>query len=372
MRGAVVAGVGSNGRSENTVFLDSQGHGVVPGNKVMPVLPGQAVEDSSEQSVELSPIQVPEKEAGAYERISDNTVVMMQPKSLDILDDESTSEKQIPASRAFHVSLTVRFGGALLAFSAGIVNSVAFFVLSTFVSHTTGNMSKVAIGLTGSDRVDAADCSLLVMSFVIGSMTCGLLIGPHIGHDGLALYDVGLLIVSTLLVAAALTSEHAVARYFATAACGLQNGMTTNWGGAVCRTTHLTGLFTDVGMLLGRLLAVLFRKRCGTRFGGVDKVQAADDASKLSVLVTIAMSFFVGIIVGTKLFNAMEEFAFLVPATITGLVGLSYLSYRVLVWIQRVFSVETDCSPNDVSIMITPCQGEVLPARDASKQSQSD
>ena len=31
------------------------------------------------------------------------------------------------------------------------------------------------------------------------------------------------------------------------------NGMATHWGGAVIRTTHVTGLLTDVGLLLGRL-----------------------------------------------------------------------------------------------------------------------
>jgi uncharacterized membrane protein YoaK (UPF0700 family) len=37
-------------------------------------------------------------------------------------------------------------------------------------------------------------------------------------------------------------------------ACGMQNAMTTRYSGAVVRTTHLTGMFTDMGLLIGHML----------------------------------------------------------------------------------------------------------------------
>jgi Protein of unknown function (DUF1275) len=42
--------------------------------------------------------------------------------------------------------------------------------------------------------------------------------------------------------------------YMLAMACGMQNGMTTRYSGAVVRTTHLTGMFTDMGLLIGHLL----------------------------------------------------------------------------------------------------------------------
>ena len=39
--------------------------------------------------------------------------------------------------------------------------------------------------------------------------------------------------------------------YLASVGCGLQNATTSTYSGAVVRTTHVTGLFTDLGILLG-------------------------------------------------------------------------------------------------------------------------
>ena len=38
---------------------------------------------------------------------------------------------------------------------------------------------------------------------------------------------------------------------FAAFACGLQNALTTSYSGAVVRTTHLSGIITDIGNVLG-------------------------------------------------------------------------------------------------------------------------
>ncbi|WP_156312572.1 DUF1275 family protein [Marinagarivorans algicola] len=40
----------------------------------------------------------------------------------------------------------------------------------------------------------------------------------------------------------------------ASSACGLQNALITIYSGAVIRTTHTTGIFTDLGIMLGSKL----------------------------------------------------------------------------------------------------------------------
>merc|ERR1711985_152668 len=105
--------------------------------------------------------------------------------------------------------------------------------------------------------------------------------------------------------------------------------MATHWGGAVIRTTHVTGLFTDSGLLVGRLSSLLCRKRCGKYFDEFDRAVVTDDVSKLSVLGSIAISFFIGVFVGSHLFNAMKHWAFLVPASVTGTIGVFYAFFRV-------------------------------------------
>lgn len=252
--------------------------------------------------------------------------------------NKSESTSVVVAARVFHVSWTVRLGGALLACCAGIVNSVAFFTLGTFVSHTTGTLSRVGIGVKDPHRADAGDSLLLLLSFLIGSTVCGCIIAKNTIHFGLALYDFGLISVAFSLVAATFVDNPKLASCFASFACGLQNGLATNWGGAIIRTTHVTGLFTDVGLLLGRVSSIMLRKRFGQRFDSIDRVEVADDLSKLSVLITIAMAFFTGILIGSYLQSIMGKHALLVPAGITGSVGIIYSLYRVVILHQNLFS----------------------------------
>jgi uncharacterized membrane protein YoaK (UPF0700 family) len=80
--------------------------------------------------------------------------------------------------------------------------------------------------------------------------------GCVIGHQSLKLgrrYGAALLIEATALLLAMLMLDRGsdVGHYLASAACGLQNAMTSTYSGAVVRTTHVTGLFTDLGIMLG-------------------------------------------------------------------------------------------------------------------------
>eukprot|EP00928_Gymnodinium_smaydae_P020064 TRINITY_DN17749_c0_g1_i1.p1 TRINITY_DN17749_c0_g1~~TRINITY_DN17749_c0_g1_i1.p1 ORF type:complete len:410 (+),score=96.35 TRINITY_DN17749_c0_g1_i1:49-1278(+) len=265
----------------------------------------------------------------------------------------STESSGEAAVRVFRVSYAVRFGGAMLAFCAGIVNAVAMHALNTFVSHATGTLTKVGLGLE-DDRWSPADSVLLLLAFLLGSTYCGLLVGKSTIHFGLALYDFCLLSIAALLVATyglADAAPKAAAR-LAAAACGLQNGMATNWGGAVIRTTHVTGLFTDLGLLVGRLSSMLMRKRCGKNFDLIDHAEVADDLSKLSVLFTIACFFLIGVYIGALLHGLMGVAAFLVPAAFTGSAGVVYLVYRVFILHQSLLS---DLEMEVVDVEVNNC-----------------
>ncbi|CAK0870393.1 unnamed protein product [Prorocentrum cordatum] len=139
------------------------------------------------------------------------------------------------------------------------------------------------------------------------------------------------------------------AKFFAAAACGLQNGMASFWGGAVVRTTHVTGLFTDVGLLIGRLTSLMARKRFGKRFDSIDRVEVADSVNKLCFLCVLAASFLMGIIIGSKVHGVMHEYAFLVPAVVVGILGMAYLVHRVFILKQRLFS-DTEMELVDISV----------------------
>jgi uncharacterized membrane protein YoaK (UPF0700 family) len=241
--------------------------------------------------------------------------------------------------RTFHVTTKVKVGGVLLAFCAGMVNIIAFKILSTFVSHHTGNLSMIGLNTEASEVNHAMNSGLLLLSFLSGSLVCGFLIGNDTSHRGLALYDFCLLGVATLLVATTVLADQTVARYLAAGACGLQNGMATSWSGAIVRTTHVTGLLTDVGLLLGRIIfSTMMRKLCGKHLNDLDKVELADDISKLSILSSLCIAFLLGAFFGGYLEQAMGAKAFLFPAAIAGIMGVSYSVYRVSNHHQWLFS----------------------------------
>lgn len=266
---------------------------------------------------------------------------------------DSSLDKPAP-KRSFNMSWTVRVGGAILALAAGMVNSVSFYALNSFSSHMTGFITKVGLGLEDDDQADAGHNVLAIASFVLGSVFTGFWLAKQHLHFDVALYDMCLLTESILLISATLAHKHKLGIYLSAAACGLQNGMTTHWGTAALRTTHVTGLFTDVGLLSGKVLSLLCWKRCGSNFDSADQSSFEDDVSKLSVLLTLACCFTAGVYIGGHLYNAADELAFVVPAVITGFMGLLFMYYRVVVLRNKLF-----LGNNEVTELRTVTVGEV-------------
>jgi len=280
----------------------------------------------------------------------DDTVEVLSVTTFGRSDLSNVSLQSIEeVARKFHVTWKVKAGGVLLAFCAGLVNSIAFFYISTFVSHQTGHLSNVGLHLQGRRWSPATSSLGMVLSFVSGSMVCGFLIANNTIHFGLALYDFCLLGVAALLVATAFLEDQNIAQYLAVGACGLQNGMATMWSGAIVRTTHVTGLVTDVGLLLGRIILTLIRKRCGTNLDLHEKVELADDASKLCILSSLCLTFLIGAFTGGFLEDWLKAKAFLVPAAILGIMGSWYSVYRVVILHNPFFSdAEMECVDLDL------------------------
>lgn len=144
----------------------------------------------------------------------------------------------------------------LLAFVAGGVNAVGLIGFAhQAVSHLTGTTTLAAQALASGDLVHAGHLAAIAAAFVGGAVAGGALIPV----DALRLgrrQSAGLAGVALLLVAASvgLAQGLEAGLYLAAAACGLQNAMTTAYSGAVVRTSHVSGMFTDLGIALGHVL----------------------------------------------------------------------------------------------------------------------
>lgn len=220
--------------------------------------------------------------------------------------------------------------GVTLAFVAGAFNAGGFLAIGQYTSHMTGVVSSVAdqIVLAQWDLVIAGVLSLL--AFVAGAASTAILVNyARRNHHGAAgPYAVPLLIEAALLLVFGLVGSrlqsHELISISLTAvllcyAMGLQNALVTKISNAEIRTTHVTGLVTDIGIELGKSLywnqsaarsaaqaAQAARGVAGTATSpaplpGPARIQA--NRRKLRVHLSLVGAFFVGGVTGATGFK---------------------------------------------------------------------
>jgi uncharacterized membrane protein YoaK (UPF0700 family) len=150
----------------------------------------------------------------------------------------------------------VEAGGFWLASVAGAVNAIGLLGFKhQAVSHLTGTSTLLGLSLANFDVSETAHLSLVLVSFVLGAALSGVIVQNATLRLGRS-YSVALILEATLLLLAmiALQLGSVAGHFLASAACGLQNGMVSTYSGATVRTTHVSGLFTDLGTMLGARL----------------------------------------------------------------------------------------------------------------------
>lgn len=206
-------------------------------------------------------------------------------------------------------------GTAALACVAGIVNVVGFLGFQhQAITHLTGNTSLLGAALVGGDTRGVVQLGAMIAAFVFGSMLSGLIVQDSTLRLGRR-YGVALSIESLMLLAAIplFRQQHLAGPVLAAAACGLQNAMATTYSGALVRTSHLSGMFTDVGIMLGHALRGMPVSR-----------------RRLALCVVVITFFFLGGLSGAWLFGHYGYAALYLPAILTGGAGLGYFLYRQL------------------------------------------
>lgn len=207
----------------------------------------------------------------------------------------------------------VWIGAGALASVAGMVNVVGFLGFEhQAVTHLTGTTSLLGAAITHGDERAVWHLLGLVVAFMIGAALSGVIVQDSALRLGRR-YGVTLALESLLLFAAIplFKQQQIFGALLAAMACGLQNAMATTYSGAVVRTTHLSGMFTDLGIGLGHALRGMpLPKR------------------RLMLSALIIAGFLAGGVAGAWLFRRLGYDALLVPATLTGLVGFGYAGYR--------------------------------------------
>ena len=147
-------------------------------------------------------------------------------------------------------------GGGVLAFIAGIVNAAGYMGFRhQSITNLTGSTSLLGVAFGTGDGGEAWHWGLSIGAFLIGAILSGVIVQQSTLKLGRR-YGVALILESLLLFAAVplLDAGSPVGLYLAAMGAGLQNGMASTYSGMVFRTTHVSGMFTDLGIYIGQRL----------------------------------------------------------------------------------------------------------------------
>jgi uncharacterized membrane protein YoaK (UPF0700 family) len=190
--------------------------------------------------------------------------------------------------------------GFALAFVAGATNAGGFLAVHQYTSHMTGIVSAIAdnIALGAYGLVLGGAGALLC--FVAGAAFSAAMVNYARRRKMSSEYALPLLLEAFLLLcfgmlgARLATMQGLFVPVTVMLLCfimGLQNAVITKLSRAEIRTTHITGVVTDIGIELGKLL-----------YWNRDRTDAAPrvlaDRPRLKILITLAGSFLLGGLIG--------------------------------------------------------------------------
>jgi uncharacterized membrane protein YoaK (UPF0700 family)/anti-anti-sigma regulatory factor len=222
-----------------------------------------------------------------------------------------------------------------LSWVGGFTNVIALMACGQFVSHVTGTTTMIARNLVTGDIKGMLFATFVWFTFLCGAILSALMTETAKRHGVASKYIRPIAVEAVLLTLFALavhSSLHFSLRglYFtaglAALAMGIQNATITKISGAVIRTTHLTGVTTDLGLEGVAYLLWLgdrLRGRRWERAGRVLRVsQRHPNLLRVALLASVLGSFLLGAIIGCFSFLQWHEAAMALPIAFLGFIVL--------------------------------------------------
>ncbi|MDO9279427.1 MAG: YoaK family protein [Polaromonas sp.] len=152
--------------------------------------------------------------------------------------------------------------GGLLAFNAGAINAGGFLVVGMYTSHMTGFASMLVDNLVLGNIGLVLGALGALLAFVAGAATTAVQVNWARQHQLRSEYALPLLLEAGLLLIFGLLgatlnrqTPFAVPLTVLVLAytMGLQNAVVSKISASQIRTTHMTGVITDLGIELGKI-----------------------------------------------------------------------------------------------------------------------
>ncbi|PSL45731.1 uncharacterized membrane protein YoaK (UPF0700 family) [Chitinophaga niastensis] len=210
----------------------------------------------------------------------------------------------------------------LLCFTAGMVNAAGFFAFAVLTTNVTGHAALLAHKLATGDLRAARMVGLWLLLFLAGAFFSSFCIGKT-GQNKRYAYALPIIFEIMILILVGSfgqTYDQSIIKteYFAGSllfAMGMQNALVSTVSGYVVRTTHLTGMFTDLGIDLY------------TWISGAGK-NIIEVRKKIMLRLVVIFFFLGGGIVGGYVFLQLKYYTFYLPAAIL-VVAMFYDAFRV-------------------------------------------
>ena len=210
---------------------------------------------------------------------------------------------------------------SLLSFVAGIVNVAGFLAVNRLTTNVTGHFAYLIDEVFRLEIWKGFVYFLYIFFFFLGSFTSNFLIEWISRNHITSSFKIPVLLESVILVLVAFAGNFLMNRnpdllaFSLLFAMGLQNSLVTTISNATVRTTHLTGLFTDLGIELSQLFFYL----------QPEQKQKLNASIKLRLTI-ISFFFLGGIIVG--IFYSSVNLYVLGIAAITLIIAIFYDSLK--------------------------------------------
>ena len=221
-----------------------------------------------------------------------------------------------------------------MAFQAGVLNIGGFMAVHRFVSHVTGFATFFGYEINQVDKTHAFGMLAVPVFFLLGCMISALLVDIRLKlHKRPKYYITFGLIFFLLFFVFGLgmigyfgnfgeplaPSRDYTLLILLCLICGIQNGTITTVSKSVIRTTHLTGVTTDLGIGIVRFL---YRRKLK---GGI-----GDEAEANQMRAGIIFFFVFGSVFGGFVFSRLGYLGFFVPVVTSGILFFSMLYFQVI------------------------------------------
>lgn len=217
---------------------------------------------------------------------------------------------------------------SLLSFIAGIVNIAGFLAVQKLTTNVTGHFAFFVDEVFKLDFWQGFIYFLYIFFFFLGSFISNVIVEIVSKQNDRLIYVVPTVIESLILFSVAVFGQFLISQnpnllaFSLLFAMGLQNSLVTTISNATVRTTHLTGLFKDLGIELSQLF---FYKQ---------KEQKIKLYSSIKLRLTIINFFFLGGLFGGIFYSTIQLYVLAIAGAIL-LIGIIYDDLKLKLIIQN-------------------------------------